>query len=205
MLIVTCAHPASAQSLEDRLRDQLRSTLNELHDAQDQQAQLLAAKAAAEKERDSLNAELATTKAQLARATHNTAQAEAFEAEIAKYKDANAQAQAGTQAAQAERDQLKTGLADSQKQLGICEDENTALLKTARAILDSYDQFDLGTAIGANEPFIAIKRVELENLQQDFEDQLHLVRYDPHAKQPASAASKPAPAAALPAAGAHQQ
>ena len=196
-LAMTYVVPAVAQSLEDRLRDQLRATLNELHDAQDQQAQLQAQKAAAEKERDDLKAQLSSAKAQLARAGHNSGATHALEAEVAKYKDATAQAAAGAQQITAERDQLKTGLTDSQKQLGICEDKNTALLKTSRDILDQFEQFDFSTAIGANEPFIAIKRVQLENISQDFDDRLHAGRYDPHAKQAA------APAGAAPAGSAH--
>lgn len=183
-LTALCTAPAHAQSLEDRLRDQLRTTLNELHDAQDQQAQLQAQKAAAEKERDDLKAQLAAAKAQLAHATHNTAETGALQAEIAKYKDASTQATASAQQTASERDQLKTDLSGSQKLLGICEDKNTALLKTGRSILNSYEQYDFSDAIGANEPFIAIKRVELENIAQDFDDQLHAGRFDPHGKLP---------------------
>jgi chromosome segregation ATPase len=190
LLAMLSASPAFAQSLEDRLRDQLRSTLNELHDAQDQQAALQAEKAAAEKERDDLKAQLAATRAQASRSPQNTAQTEALEAEVAKYKDASAQAAAGAQQASGERDQLKAGLADAQKLVGRCEDQNTALLKVGREILDAYEKFDMGDAIGANEPFIAIKRVELENMAQDFDDELHAGRFDPHAKAlPASAGS----------------
>lgn len=196
LLGMTCATPAFAQSLEDRLRDQLRTTLNELHDAQDQQAQLQAQKAAAEKERDDLKAQLAAAKAQATHVTRNTAETDALRAEIAKYKDSSTQAAASAQQTQSERDQVKTQLTDVQKQFGICEDKNTKLLKTGRSILDSYEQFDFSDAIGANEPFIAIKRVELENIEQDFDDQLHAGRYDPHAKQPAaSAGAQPPPAA----------
>ena len=183
-LTALCASPACAQSLEDRLRDQLRNTLNELHDAQDQQAQLQAQKAAAEKERDDFKAQLAAAKAQLARPARNTAEMDALQAEIAKYKDASTQATANAQQTASERDQLKTDFSGTQKLLGICEDKNTALLKTGRSILNSYEQYDFSDAIGANEPFIAIKRVELENIAQDFDDQLHAGRFDPQAKLP---------------------
>lgn len=180
---------ASAQSLEDRLRDQLRSTINELHQLQDQQASLRAQKAAAEQERDALKAQLATAQAQLAHTGDSTAattQARALASEVAQYKAAADQANGNAQTAQTDRDKLKATLADAQKQLAICADKNTKLLKLGNEILDAYQQFDVGEAIAANEPFISIHRVELENMAQDFDDRLHTDRFDPHAKEPSS-------------------
>jgi DNA repair ATPase RecN len=180
--------PASAQSLEDRLRDQLRSTLNELHELQDQQASLQAQKTAAEQERDALKAQLAKAQAQLAHAGESgaaKAQAQALANEVTQYKTAAEQASGTAQQAQADRDKLQTTLSDAQKQLGICGDKNAKLLKLGNEILDAYQQFDVGEAIAANEPFISIHRVELENMAQDFDDRLHEDKFDPHAKQPA--------------------
>ncbi|HLY06414.1 MAG TPA: hypothetical protein VKR31_11765 [Rhizomicrobium sp.] len=200
LLPVLAAGPASAQSLEDRLRDQLRSTLNELHDAQDQQATLQAQKAAAEKERDTLKAELAEAQAKLAHAGESAAakaQAQALAGQVAQYKAAADQASGTAQQAQADRDKLQASLADSQKLLGVCEDKNTKLLKVGNEILDAYQQFDLGEAVAANEPFISIHRVELENMAQDFDDHLHEGKFDPNAKLPSSTPGK-VPSAATP-------
>jgi hypothetical protein len=175
------AVPVGAQSLEDRLRDQLRSTLNELHQEQDQQTALQAAKTAAEQERDALKAQLAAAKAQLAHAGQSTASSRAFEMEIAKYKDAYTQAAGTAQQAQADHEKLQSGLADAQKQLGLCEDKNTALVKLGNEILAAYEDFDVGDAVGANEPFIGVKRVELENIAQGFGDRLQNGKFDPRA------------------------
>ncbi|HEY2446613.1 MAG TPA: hypothetical protein VGI20_12835 [Rhizomicrobium sp.] len=185
ILVAFSAIPAAAQTLEDRLRDQLRSTLNELHQAQDQQAQLQAEKAAAEQERDALKTQLAATKAQLARAGQSTTASRALEGELAKMKDAYTQAAGSVQQAKTDHDALETGLADAQKQLGLCEDKNVALLKLGREILSAYEDFDVGDAVGANEPFIGIKRVELENIAQGFGDRLHDGKFDPRAAHPA--------------------
>jgi uncharacterized protein YPO0396 len=189
LLCTVFAAPASAQSLEDRLRDQLRSTLNELHEAQDQQAVLQAAKTAAEQERDALKAQLAAAKAQVTHAGQSAASSRAFEMEIAKYKVAYTQAAGNAQQAKADHDTLQSGLADAQKQLGLCEDKNAALLKLGNEILAAYENFDIGDAVGANEPFIGAKRVELENIAQGFGDRLHDGKFNPgatHATQPAS-------------------
>jgi len=191
-LPVLAASSATAQSLEDRLRDQLRSTLNELHQLQDQQASLQAQKAAAEQERDALKADLANAQAKLAHAGESAAakaQAKTLATEVAQYKTAADQANGSVQQAQADRDKLQASLADSQKLLGVCEDKNTKLLKVGNEILDAYQQFDLGEAVAANEPFISIHRVELENMAQDFDDRLHEGKFDPNAKQPSPSGS----------------
>jgi hypothetical protein len=184
LLCTVFAAPVGAQSLEDRLRDQLRSTLNELHQEQDQQAALQAAKTAAEQERDALKAQLAAAKAQLTHLAHagqSAASSRALEVEVAKYKDAYTQAAGNAQQAQADHDKLQSGLGDAQKQLGVCEDKNAALLKLGNEILSAYESFDVGDAVGANEPFIGIKRVELENIAQGFGDHLNDGKFDPRA------------------------
>lgn len=179
--------PAAGQTLEDRLRDQLRSTLNELHDLQNQQAILQSQKAAAEQERDALKADLAKARAQSGHAGEVAAakaQAQALATQAAQYKAAADQANGTAQQAQADRDKLQASLADAQKLLGTCTDKNTRLLKVGNEILDAYQRFDLGEAIAANEPFISIHRVELENMAQDFDDSLREGKFDPNAKKP---------------------
>lgn len=183
------AGPCSAQSLEDRLRDQLRSTLNELHQLQDQQAALQAQATAAELERDALKIQLAAAKAQLAHAGQNNTQVAALEAQVAKDRDAITQAAGAAKQAQSDHDKLEAGVTAAQTKLGLCEDKNTALYKLGNDILDAYENIDLGDAIGANEPFIGVKRVQLENAAQDFDDRLHADKFDPNAKQPRAAGS----------------
>jgi chromosome segregation ATPase len=188
---VLCAAPAHAQTLEDRLRDQLRATMNQVQQLQDQQASLQAAKTAAEKERDDLKAQLAAAKAQLAHASRNAADVQkeaALESQITQYKDAATQATGNVQQAQADRDKTQKALDEIQKKFGVCEDKNAKLYKTGNEILDAYENFDMGDAIGANEPLIGIRRVELENEAQGFDDRLHEGKYDPNAKMPAAAA-----------------
>jgi chromosome segregation ATPase len=184
--------PAHSQSLEDKLRDQLRSTMNQVQQLQDQQSALLAQKAAAEKERDDLKAQLAVVKAQSAHSSRSTAdvQKEAeLETQITQFKDAATQATTTVQQAQADRDKAQKALDDIQKHLDVCEDKNAKLFKTGNEILNAYQQYDLGDAIGANEPLIGIKRVELENEAQAFDDHLHEGKFDPKAKLPAPTTS----------------
>jgi DNA repair exonuclease SbcCD ATPase subunit len=172
---------ASAQTLEDRMREQLQSTMTQLHQLQDDQASLQAGKAAAEKERDSLKAELAATKAQLAKAAKQSDKSPELEAQMAKFKDAYMQAAGSAKQSQAERDKLQAAFGGAQTLLTACETKNAQLLTVGRQILDSYARFDFGDAFGANEPFIGTKRVELENLAQDYGDKLYDGKFDPRA------------------------
>ncbi len=50
--------------------------------------------------------------------------------------------------------------------------KNLALYKIANEILQRYQQFSLGQAIMAREPFVGITRVKLQNLVQDYQDKL---------------------------------
>jgi hypothetical protein len=50
--------------------------------------------------------------------------------------------------------------------------KNLALYKIASEILQRYQQFGLGAAITAREPFVGITRVKLQNLVQDYQDKL---------------------------------
>jgi septal ring factor EnvC (AmiA/AmiB activator) len=181
--------PAVAQSMEDKLREELRATVTQLHQLQDDQAALQAQKAAAEQERDALKAQLAAAKAQVAAAPRNNGLSSQLESEIAKYKDAYAQAAGVVQQAQAARDKLQAGLANAQNILTACEAKNTQLLDLGNEVLASFESFDFGDAVGANEPFIAIKRVELENLAQDYGDRLYDGKFDPAAVRPAASAT----------------
>jgi len=181
------AGAASAQTLEDRIRQQLQATMTQLHQLQDDQASLQAEKAAAEKERDSLKAELAAAKAQLAKAGKQSANAPEIEAEMAKFKDAYAQASDSAKQSQAERDKLQAAFSGAQTVLIACEAKNVQLYAVGKQILDAYARFDFGDAFGANEPFIGTKRVELDNLAQDYGDKLYDGKFDPrtvHAPTP---------------------
>lgn len=182
--VVLHINVASAQTIEDRLRDQLRATVQQLHQLQDDQASLQAQKIAAEQERDALKAQLAAAKAQNGHGGQDRGQVQALAAQVSKYKDAYSQATGTAAQAQADHDKLASGLANAQTLLGACETKNGQLLNVGMEILAAYERFDFGEALGANEPFIGSKRVELENLAQDFGDRLYDGKFDPHTVRP---------------------
>jgi chromosome segregation ATPase len=185
------AHAVLAQTIEDRLRDQLRVTMQQLHQLQDDQASLQAQKVAAEQERDALKVQLAAAKAQQGHGGVDRGQVQALAAQVSKYKDAASQASGTAAQAQADHDKLTAELANAQLVLGACETKNGQLLNVGMDILKAYEKFDFGEAMGADEPFIGIKRVELENLAQDFGDRLYDGKFNPQTVRPTT---QPSPA-----------
>lgn len=135
VLLLLAAGAAHAQSIDDKLRSQLRSTVQELRQLQDNQAQLQADKAAAEKQRDDALAQLKAVQAQLAAARGDTgaeaAAKRALAAEraareqdarsLAKYKASYDDLLAVSRTRDAQHVQAQQDLAARDTQLKTCE------------------------------------------------------------------------------------
>jgi hypothetical protein len=188
VLLPALAGMASAQSSDEALRERLRQATLQLRQAQDDQATLQAQKASAEHERDDLKKQLAAAQAELARTKHEGNRVAAVQQDLAKTKDALSQATASAQQSQSDRDKLQTNVTNARTLLQACESKNADLLKVGHEILDAYSNFDFGDALGANEPFLQLHRVELENLAQDYGDRIDNGRYDPRSIRPAPTA-----------------
>ena len=52
------------------------------------------------------------------------------------------------------------------------EAKNIALFNTSIEILDRYENYALGKALGAREPFVGTTRVKVENLVQGYKDKI---------------------------------
>jgi len=59
------------------------------------------------------------------------------------------------------------------------ERKNLALFLVANEILSRYEEFSLGNALRAKEPFIGLTRTKLENLVQDYQDKIQEQRVRP--------------------------
>lgn len=206
--------PASAQSIEDRLRDQLRETTVQLRQLQDNQSQLQADKTVAEQQRDKALADLKQAQADLAAAKgkspaeaeieHSLATEKASHAQdsqqLAKYKSAYEDLLTLSRSRDAERTQLQTTLKGQQTQLQTCEAKNGQLYQVGHEILDAYLHVDLATVLKSREPFVQSARVKYDTIAQNYGDTLYAGKYDPRALPPAAASA--AQAAASSAAGA---
>jgi len=177
----------SADPEGDRLRAMLRETTLQLRTAQSDLANLqatqsslaqektaLAAKyelllkevvaerGANEKTIADLRADLAAQKAQVARLS---------EALTGAKKDGDRAVQAHL-AAESRYVRLTNEVYALQRRLADREQKNLALFLIGNEILTRYEDFGLGKALAAKEPFVGKTRARLETLVQDYQDRL---------------------------------
>ncbi|WP_446901461.1 hypothetical protein [Burkholderia sp. YIM B11467] len=205
--LLFAAAGAHAQSIEDKLRSQLRSTVQELRQLQDNQAQLQTDKAAAEKQRDDALAQLKALQGQLATARGDSgAEAAAKRAlaqeragreqdakSLAKYKSSYEDLLAVSRARDVQHTQLQKDVAARDTQLKTCQAHNADLYRVGHEILDAYEHVGFGTLFSSRQPFAQSARVKYDDLAQRYGDALYAGKYDPAARPavaaPASAAS----------------
>jgi len=205
------AQSAGQQSMEERLRAQLRATTTQLQQAQAELARLQAGGIAANgpgasAPTEDLQKELAQTKAQLAveraRAQRLDAgqagarrEAQAIAAQSSQLRGANAQLQKTAATAEAERQRLATETAKQNSALQQCEAKNVQLYALGQEVLHAYETVDFGTVFSTRQPFAAKARARYEQIAQDYGDRLYQGRFDARTPEASSAAEK-APAAA---------
>ena len=91
---------------------------------------------------------------------------------LKQWKDAYNQAAQLAAEKEAARSQYAMQAAVLQRTVDDRETKNLALYKLGSDILKRYEQFGLGDAISAKEPFVGVSRVKLENLVQDYKNKL---------------------------------
>ncbi|RQS14671.1 hypothetical protein DIE07_05200 [Burkholderia sp. Bp9002] len=200
--LLLAAGSAGAQGIEDKLRSQLRSTVQELRQVQNGQAQLQADKTAAEQQRDDALAQLKAAQAQLAAAKGQSggeaaakralAQEKAAREQdaqaLAKYKASYEDLLAVSRARDAQNAQRQAEIGARDTQLQTCEAHNAALYRVGHEILEAYEQVGIGTVIASRQPFAQAARVKYDTLAQRYGDALYAGKYD-RAARPASPAS----------------
>lgn len=209
--------PASAQktpSIEDRLREQLRSTTQQLQSLQSEQAQAAAAKTAAEQQRDAALAQVKELQGQLSKASGAASaladqqdkvqaaarsQVEQADAQLGKYKQAYDDLLKLARGKEAERQKTQASLTERDAQLAMCTDRNKQMYSAGQEILKAYEGISTGDILKIREPFAQGARVKFEEGAQGYGDKLYNSKYDPRMPVPSA---KPAAAAAPAQAGA---
>jgi chromosome segregation ATPase len=201
------AAPARADDAEEQqLRDQLRSTTLQLRALQDAQAAQAAQQQSSGGDVDAMKKELSATKAKLKAARASSAKVRALQAQVdqdkaaadkaaqdlqqtqaqlAQYTQGFQQASAQAAAAGAERDRLKGLLTQTSATLNACQARNAELVKVSRELVKAYARVDLPAVLATREPFLGLKRVQLENLAQGYDDRIHNARCAANAAGPA--------------------
>ena len=188
LLLAGAVHAAEAPNAgEDRLRAALRDATLQQRSAQAELASLQAAQAALVEEKKALNEKFETLKKQIVADKGSADKTLAtLNAQLAELKAANAKLTEtlektraeGDKAAQAARSSEAQGTkltAENvllQRRASDLEAKNLALYLLGNEILTRYEDFGLGTAIKAKEPFVGRARARLENLVQDYQDKL---------------------------------
>ncbi|NQW99319.1 phage major capsid protein [bacterium] len=197
LLLFLCALPLQAAEEVDptlKLREQLRGVMLQLRTSQTEAANALAAQAAAEKTIAGQTAKLAELdKRQAALVKQGIADKTASDETIAKLNNKLAEREKRLVEITANRDEWKTGYQKAAAVANTKEDEraklasevlvnkrsiadlqakNMTLFSTANEILDRYENYALGKALGAREPFIGTTRVKIENQVQGYKDKV---------------------------------
>ncbi len=177
-----------------KLREQLRSVMLQLRTSQTDAANAQAAQSIADQKSKELAEKITTLeKRHDALVKQSAADKTASEETIAKLNNKVAEREKRLADLAANREEWKAGY---QKAAGVAntkEDEraklaaevlvnkrtiadlqakNISLFNTATEILDRYESYALGKALGAREPFIGTTRVKIENQVQGYKDKI---------------------------------
>jgi chromosome segregation ATPase len=195
MLSLACLSSAHADNKKDqemvhRLRQQLQQLRQEQQSAQEQMARATQEGTAAQEQLKKSRSELGSIKSSAAVAARRAAalasELDALKAERdalqAKLVDTQAAAvQANTALAQTNQALIErsTGLVQLQsmhqaqgQQLQSCSAHNVELYRLGTDLLQRYENKGMVDTLTTQEPFLQTRRVKLENLVQDYRDQL---------------------------------
>jgi chromosome segregation ATPase len=176
-------------STEARLRDALRATTAQLHALEEEQARWQAAEAALKGRVESLEVQLAAARRAPAkprdcgdaerRAAETTRRVGEQEEALQKLGQSLAQCQSAAQDSTRERAAALAQTKDTKGRLDAAEAKNARLYRIGKEIIDWLSSIGPVSAIAASEPFLGLKRVEIENAAQDYEDKLMEQRVKP--------------------------
>ncbi len=191
------------QTIEDRLRLQLRSTSQQLQALQAAQAQMQAARNAAEAQNGILQDQIKSLQAERDKANDQNktlaqqqdsvrsqaqSQVEASQQQAGQFKQAYDQLLAMAKNSEAQRAGLQTQLAQLKGALASCAVKNQRLYELGNEVLKAYEGLGTGSLIKIREPFATSSRVKFDEIAQSYGDKLYENRAD--ARPPAAAAKQ---------------
>ncbi len=185
LAVLASAQARSAESQsEARLREALRSTSSQLRTLEDERGRWQALEAEQKKEIESLKAQLAAERSKAHRQQAPSVeltrrldeQTEANQKLSASLAECQTAARDAADAARAKEEQNTRLIAQVGSQIqraASCEEKNARLYRLTREFVERFEKMGLGdTLLSTLEPFFGLRRVELENFSQDFQDKL---------------------------------
>lgn len=200
LAVACCCGSAGAQEQNPveaalkRMRESLRTTMTQLQAAEAEKAALQAAQAESEQKIKDLTAEVESMKKKMA--AEKTASDKAvfdLNSKIAnqtqelavqkqnlgklgetleKWKVGYNQAAGLARSKESERARLQSKAIVLERTVADRETKNAELFRVANEILSRYENFGLGRALLAREPFVGVTRVKLENLVEGYRDRI---------------------------------
>jgi chromosome segregation ATPase len=150
---------ATAQAAQTEAEDKVKELQGKLDD--------LVKKSTSDKKKDDqtiedLQKKLARTEQQSTHLSESLANWKTGYAKLADY----------AKATEAKRAELASAVVVLNRQIADQRAKNAEMYRVSTELLDRYAKFSLGTAIAAREPFVGITKVKLENLVQQYDQQL---------------------------------
>jgi predicted RNase H-like nuclease (RuvC/YqgF family) len=180
LLIAMSGSGARADADTDRLREALRSATAQARALEDQRTALQAKVAEFDREKAAMIAQITAAKAQVREIekTNREAVAEFNERledrnqTLEKWKSAYEEAATVARAKDAERARFEGQAASFKASTKSCMAKNALLTKVGRELLHRYEGVSFGDMVVINEPLVGARRVEVQNLLQDYDDRL---------------------------------
>ncbi len=188
---------ANPDKKQNREREALRRVQTQLQQAQDQVSALEQEKAALGKERDQARKEAQAVRGKLRKSERDLAGEKTRVEELTKALDGAQQDLSATKSRLAETEsrladtakalfQTQQTLARTEadkralegirirqeKDIAACEGKNLKLYQTGRELMTRFEQKTCGEILAQKEPFTGLKRVEVENLLEEYRDKL---------------------------------
>lgn len=185
IVLASCAATgtALAQGGDDptaRLRAALRQATVQVRQLEDQNALLQAKQAELERGRQAAEQKAAAAEKELkalrgkgsADVTALQRAADAQKDNVAKWENAYKEAATTAKARDADAKNMQTALVGLRERARLAEEKNEKLYKLGQELLELYDKKSVLDVVGSAEPVTKLKRVEYENVVQDYEDKL---------------------------------
>jgi predicted RNase H-like nuclease (RuvC/YqgF family) len=177
---LTASAGAYAQSDTDRLREALRAATAQARALEDQRTALQAKVATAERDAAELKKQIDAAKAETRQIEKQHREAvEEFNQRLAqrdetleKWKSAYEEAATVARSKDAERAKFEGEATAFKASTKSCQAKNVQLVKVGRELLRRYEGVSFGDMVVTSEPLIGIRRVEIQNLLQDYGDKI---------------------------------
>ncbi len=184
---------AQAQQKDDpesRLRAALRTATVQLRQLEDQNATLQAKQSENERDTLALTQKAAAQEEELAKLRSDAKETQTAlqqakdqlqsvsaaldqeRANFGKLQAAYQEAATMARTRDADATRFEASLVETRQRADNCQDKNDKLYKLGLEILGLYDKKGVFQSLASSEPVTGIKRVELENLVQDYQDKL---------------------------------